>query len=553
MLHRVKETLRKLFKRIRGLVRYILDYKILLYSILYILSTFLSEKFLRNIDGLTTIGLLVSGYVWLLIIYMIFVLLRNIQRKKESISLLKIILNNCVHFFTLSLFLFLAIIIPSVKLGSINKQNVESSAGIVSFTNEIVTFEGYITNESVIKHRYLEMQASLLEDINLNGQTLGKDHGYILIKTENYEKFKIGQVCKFTGILVEPENFSDFDYKTYLMNKQIFLIMENPLFECANTARRRAGSDIKNFLIDFKQSIIKDIDKIMLEPQASLLVGILFGSDRLFSSDFEESIRISGVSHIVAASGYNITILVIFINKLFLFLPKKIRIIFSLIVIWLFAILSGFSASIVRACIMSSISLFSLFWGRVNSMHISLPLASAIFIFLDPLIIHDVGFILSVSATLGLVYISPLLIDMRKRLLKKLKFLDEYVIPTMSCTLSTLPISLITFKTFSIWSVAVNALVLPVIEGTMLWGVLFLLIYSIHPPLSYLCISIANLQLKYFEYIVNIVGDLNIGSWEISNGLANLISISLLIFLILFIIYYYPVENEKYNYYLKDR
>jgi competence protein ComEC len=484
---------------------------------------------------------------------MIFVLLRNIQRKKESISLLKIILNNCVHFFTLSLFLFLAIIIPSVKLGSINKQNVESSAGIVSFTNEIVTFEGYITNESVIKHRYLEMQASLLEDINLNGQTLGKDHGYILIKTENYEKFKIGQVCKFTGILVEPENFSDFDYKTYLMNKQIFLIMENPLFECANIARRRAGSGIKNFLIDFKQSIIKNIDKIMLEPQASLLVGILFGSDRLFSSDFEESIRISGVSHIVAASGYNITILVIFINKLFLFLPKKIRIIFSLIVIWLFAILSGFSASIVRACIMSSISLFSLFWGRVNSMHISLPLASAIFIFLDPLIIHDVGFILSVSATLGLVYISPLLIDMRKRLLKKLKFLDEYVIPTMSCTLSTLPISLITFKTFSIWSVAVNALVLPVIEGTMLWGVLFLLIYSIHPPLSYLCISIANLQLKYFEYIVNIVGDLNIGSWEISNGLANLISISLLIFLILFIIYYYPVENEKYNYYLKDR
>ena len=553
MLHRVKETLRKLFKRIRGLVRYILDYKILLYSILYILSTFLSEKFLRNIDGLTTIGLLVSGYVWLLIIYMIFVLLRNIQRKKESISLLKIILNNCVHFFTLSLFLFLAIIIPSVKLGSINKQNVESSAGIVSFTNEIVTFEGYITNESVIKHRYLEMQASLLEDINLNGRTLDKDHGYILIKTENYEKFKIGQVCKFTGILVEPENFSDFDYKTYLMNKQIFLIMENPLFECANIARRRAGSGIKNFLIDFKQSIIKNIDKIMLEPQASLLVGILFGSDRLFSSDFEESIRISGVSHIVAASGYNITILVIFINKLFLFLPKKIRIIFSLIVIWLFAILSGFSASIVRACIMSSISLFSLFWGRVNSMHISLPLASAIFIFLDPLIIHDVGFILSVSATLGLVYISPLLIDMRKRLLKKLKFLDEYVIPTMSCTLSTLPISLITFKTFSIWSVAVNALVLPVIEGTMLWGVLFLLIYSIHPPLSYLCISIANLQLKYFEYIVNIVGDLNIGSWEISNGLANLISISLLIFLILFIIYYYPVENEKYNYYLKDR
>ena len=553
MLHRVKETLRKLFKRIRGLVRYILDYKILLYSILYILSTFLSEKFLRNIGTLTAMGPFVFIYVLSLIIYIAFIILRNIRRGREDICLLKIIINNCVHFFTLSLFPFLVIIISSVKLSLVNEQNLKSSVGITSFTNEIVSFEGYITNEPIIKHKYLDMQVSLLEDIGLKSQALRKDHSYILIKTENYEKFKVGQVCKFTGIFVEPENFSDFDYKTYLMNKQIFLIMENPLFECANTARRRAGSDIKNFLIDFKQSIIENIDKIMLEPQASLLVGILFGSDRLFSSSFEESTRVSGVSHIVAASGYNITILVIFINKLFLFLPKKIRIIFSLIVIWLFAILSGFSASIVRACIMSSISLFSLFWGRVNSMHISLPLASAIFIFLDPLIIHDVGFILSVSATLGLVYISPLLIDMRKRLLKKLKFLDEYVIPTMSCTLSTLPISLITFKTFSIWSVPVNALVLPVIEGTMLWGVLFLLIYPFHLPLAYLCISVANLQLKYFEYIVNIVGDLNIGSWKISNGLANLISISLLTFLILFVIYYYPVDNEKYNYYLKDR
>ena len=89
---------------------------------------------------------------------------------------------------------------------------MESSVGIVSFTNEIMTFEGYITNEPVIKHRYLEMQASLLEDINLNGRTLDKDHGYILIKTENYENLH-RQVCKFTGIFVEPENFSDFDYK----------------------------------------------------------------------------------------------------------------------------------------------------------------------------------------------------------------------------------------------------------------------------------------------------------------------------------------------------
>jgi competence protein ComEC len=351
---------------------------------------------------------------------------------------------------------------------------------------------------------------------------------------------------------VEPESFSDFDYKTYLNNRNMFLIMENPIFECADISKRRGGFAIKNFLIDFKQTIIKNIDRIVLEPQSSLLVGILFGSKRVFSYTFDENVRMAGVSHIVAASGYNITILVILINKILLFLPKKIRIILGLIVIWFFAILSGFSASIVRACIMSSLSLLSLFWGRANSIHTSLILASGVFVFFDPLIIYDVGFILSVSATVGLVYVSPILIDLRKGIFKKLKFLDEYVIPTMSCTLSTLPVSLITFKTFSIWSVPVNALVLPVIEGTMLWGVLFLLIQKIHPPLSYFFLSVANLQLKYFEYIVNIVGSLNMGAWDISNSKATLLAISLLIFLILFSIYFYPVENEEYNHYLKD-
>jgi competence protein ComEC len=429
----------------------------------------------------------------------------------------------------------------------------EVSSQTGSFTNELVSLEGYVIDEPDIKHRYQHIKVQLLRDIPINNQILPKEHGYILVKTENYERFTIGQVCNLKGVLVEPESFSDFDYKTYLMNRGVFLLMEDPYLQCADISKRRGGFIIKNFLIDLKQSIIKNIDKIMLEPQSSLLVGILFGSKRLFGATFEENVRISGVSHIVAASGYNITILVILINKLFLFLPKKTRIILGLIVIWLFAILSGFSASIVRACIMSSLSLFSLFWGRVNSIHISLPLAAAIFVLLDPLIIHDVGFILSVSATLGLVYISPILIELRKKHIKKLKFLDEYVIPTMSCTLSTLPVSLITFKTFSIWSIPVNALVLPVIEGTMLWGVLSLLVQNIHQPLAYLFLSVANLQLKYFEYIVNIVGDLNIGSWEIHDGLAKLIAIFLLIFLILFVIYHYPVENEKYNYYLKDK
>ena len=144
-------------------------------------------------------------------------------------------------------------------------------------------------------------------------------------------------------------------------------------------------------------------------------------------------------------------------------------------------------------------------------------------------------------------------LQMKEKLTKKLQFLDDYLLPTMSCTLSTLPISLITFKTFSLWSIPVNTLILPVIEGTMLWGVLSILLSNIHYPLSILFFTVVNLQLKYFEYIVNIVGSLNIGSWEILNSKEGYISAVLSVSILLLVIYFYPIENEKYNYYLKDR
>ncbi len=498
-------------------------------------------------------GLLVLLLSILLIFSSLNYVLRNILNRKYERKENKKKIGGGVHFSGPLFYISIVALLSVCKVGVVVIKQDEIERLVAGFTSLEISFEGYLINEPEKKHITQQMEAVLLSDVSVDDTVLPKDHGYILIKTENYEKFVIGQVCQFTGYLVEPESFSDFDYKTYLRNKNIFLIMENPKYSCYDIEERRGGSVIKNVLIDLKENIIDVIDSIIQEPQSSLLAGILFGKKRLFSNTFGENIRMAGVSHIVAASGYNITILVMTINKLFFFLNKKGKIILGLIVIWMFAIFSGLSSSIVRACIMSTFSLFAILLGRSNTVHISLPLASAVFVFFDPLIIYDVGFLLSVSATLGLVYILPILIAVKEKITKKFQILNDYLLPTMSCTLSTLPISIMTFKTFSLWSIPVNTLILPVIEGTMLWGVLSILLVNIHRSLSYLFFTAVNLQLKYFEYIVNVVGNLNIGSWEILNSKEGYISITLLIILLLLTIYFYPIDNEKYNYYLKDR
>jgi ComEC/Rec2-related protein len=563
MLHRPVGILERFKKRSLGLLRYIVDYKTLLFSLIYIFFTYIYLKVLRNIEGGATIG---STWATLLLIIFFLaklILLRNIKKAKKHREEVQIGSKKIVHFFGMGLVPIIAAISPFVRIAPILAKEALLAEESFRFTNERVSFDAFVHGEPDKKYIKQTIYLKQLQGISVEGQILDKNHGFILTRVDNYENFTIGQVCHFGGTLVQPENFDDFDYKQYLRNQRVFYILEDPTYDCLPIDEKREGSALRNFLIDLKNNLIGKIDNSLHEHSSSLLAGILFGQDRRLEREFEEKTRITGVSHITAASGYNITILVIAVNKLLFFLPKKVKILLSLGIIWCFALLSGLSSSIIRACIMSSLSLMAVFFGRESVVHITTPLVCLIFVFLDPLIILDVGFALSVSAILGLTYLLPIFEEGKEAVIKgltkkgkdsglKLQFLDDYILPTLSCTISTLPVSVFNFKTLSVWSLPVNAVVLPVVEGTMLWGVLSLGFCKIHEGLSRFFFTVVDLQLKFFEYVVNLVGDLGFGYWELSSPVATFVSVCIFSVIFLSAIYLYPIENEQYNHYLKN-
>ena len=552
VLYALKGVCLTYLRRVRGLLKYIIDYKILLFSILYILFTFLAFKVLRNMSREGTMGLVFISFSLSSFFLLSFLLLRNISKDADGLNSSENTVHKYVHFFGLGIFVCSIVILVTARTLPILEKERVIEEDMASFTNEYVFFEAYMAEEADKKYRNQHIKLKQLQDISVNGQILDKNHGFILTRVDNYENFSIGQVCKFKGTLIEPENLSDFDYKAYLRNQRIFFILDNPTYACFNVGERRAGNSIRNFLSDLKENIVSKIDEELHEPHSSLLAGILFGKKRRMERDFQENIRVAGVSHVITASGYNITILIIMVNRMLFFLPKKAKVMSCMILIWCFAMFAGLGNSIIRACIMNTLSLVAVLFGRDNRIHISLPFASAVFVFLDPLIVLNVGFLLSISAILGLVYISPILAGLKEKFTKKFKFVDNYIFPTLSCTIGTLPVSILTFKTFTVWSVPVNAFVLPVVESTMLWGVLSLLFTNIHNPLSKFFFTIVTLQLKYLEYIVNRVGDMGFGSWEITENIAVIVAIGVLLLILLSVIYLYPIDNEKYNYYLKN-
>lgn len=520
-----------LFQRFVSLVVYVWEYKIILMSVLHVFFLSLGIHFLRNNLSMLTIGFLYFVFSILLFFVIYFCIAKrakdiNFINKDNRDTSERIRVGVSIFVFILLIAIFCLIQSRVV----VNKEKIVSNIE-TGFTSGYTKFGGYIFSEPIQKHTYQNLEVRPLQDSDIKGN--------ILIKTEKFEKFKIGDICNFSGKLSEPRNSDKFDYKNFLKNKNIYFLMEYPKIECNDFKKNYI---LRRSLVDIKQKIIKKVEKYLKEPQLSLFVGILMGENRLFSKSLDFYIRIAGISHIVAASGYNITILLIVSNIVLRFLPKNMKIVISITLIWLFCLLSGVSASIVRACIMASISLIGLLFGRKGSIHTVFSFCIFLFVFFKPKIIFDVGFQLSCCATGSLIYLFPSIINAFKIKTKE-GFLVDTVLTTVSCTIATLPISIFTFKTFSIWSIFANGMILPVIESTMLFGVLGLLFSN-----KFL-MFIVDLQLKYVEIIVRLIGNCDFGYKELEDG--KWISIALIVFIILFSMYFYPVGDENSNYYTK--
>jgi len=462
---------------------------------------------------------------------------KDIKKKETEYSLLTIL-----NFF---LVIVLAISSCFIRLYPFLKNENSSILKVESFTGMYECFELEVNRDPGIGSKKTSYYMTILSDYSGNRSVSGVG---VLVQLPNFPRIGVGDVCKICGTISEPENFDDFNYKKFLMNKGVYGILKSGSADCSLEKHR----SLKSVLYDIKKTLIQKLEKNMVEPQVSLLAGIIFGENRVFSEKFEQYLRNSGTNHIVAASGYNVTILILMVNKLFKFLNKKYKDILSLLVIWLFCIMSGMSASITRASIMGSFTLLSSFLGRYHSIHRTFVMGIWLFVFISPAVVFDIGFQLSVAATLGLIYLSPSIKDfLKKKRVKNSEFFEEHMLSTISCTLFTLPVLVLNFGTFTCISILANVLILPVLESTMLWGVLGLLFSFISNSISKIFFAVSFVQLKYFEIVVTKLGNLDFLTFELNGNRKMIISIIVTVILFFFVIKKYPVKNEAFNYYFR--
>ena len=272
------------------------------------------------------------------------------------------------------------------------------------------------------------------------------------------------------------------------------------------------GNWLKQKLLGFKHFLLKQFDTVLAPDEASLLGGITFGARSGFSQELREQMAASGTTHIVALSGYNITILVLAIFYVFnKFFSRRKTFYISIFTIVLFVLMVGGEPSVVRAAIMGFLALLAKEIGRLYDVKNAIVLTAAAMAVHNPtILVHDVGFQLSFLSLLGIVYLAPAIKNIFKFRDEGFLGWRETAVLTLSAQLMVMPVLISIFGEFSLTAVLANILILAFIPLTMMLGFLLAAVSAIYSYLGFFAAKLVGLLLGYEILIIKIFAGLRL-------------------------------------------
>jgi competence protein ComEC len=257
---------------------------------------------------------------------------------------------------------------------------------------------------------------------------------------------------------------------------------------------------------DLSRRFATGMQNALPEPMASFGMGLLIGQRINMPASVTAQLTAVGLVHIVAVSGYNLTILIRAIQRVRL-RSKYQQLMASLLLIGLFITITGFSASIVRAALVSSLSLWAWYYGRQIKPMVLISFAATLTGLANPFYIWgDLSWYLSFLAFFGVMIIAPII---QGRFFKRTpKFLTIVLLETLSAELMTLPIVMLTFSQLSIIAIIANLLVVPLVPAAMLLSALAGAGGALVPELAGWLAWPANLLLTYMLDVIHLLASI---------------------------------------------
>ncbi len=388
--------------------------------------------------------------------------------------------------------------------------------------------EGVIQQNPEISDTTVRLIVSVEQLVPLsNGQSQGMPQvvrGLALAYLPLGQNWRYGDRIQLTGKPEEPEIEGAPFYHDSLARQGIYSTLG---YAAARLIKHDQGSWFLSVLYDFRALADRTIARLLPQPESALLAGILLGDDSALPQNVSNAFRATGITHIIAVSGFNVAIISgLFIRLLGRLLRARFAIPLAMLAVAGYTLLTGASPSVVRAAVMGCFGMIGPLLGRRQSGPNSLFFTAAVMCLFNPALPGDLSFQLSFGATLGLVlFADPLqgiFIRVAERWLSPPVAqrisgpIGEFFLFTLAAQIFTLPITAINFQQVSFAALLANPLVLPVQPYAMVLGGVALLLGMIFLPLgqlaAWLCWPLLAFTIRVAEWLAQFQNSvLNVG------------------------------------------
>lgn len=391
---------------------------------------------------------------------------------------------------------------------------VNDLAAYRQFYDSVVMVDGRVRDDPVIGDgNALVVQ---IDGVVIGGSGLP---GVIWLTTSTGPDIKRGDQVSFKGKLAKGfGTFPAVMYRASLLG-----------------ASRSPASDPAGRVRDWFSNAVRSV---IPEPGASLGMGYLTGQKSALPSDLADSLQVVGLTHIVVASGYNLTILVRLSRRLFMRISKYTATLSSFLMIASFVMVTGFSPSMSRAGLVASLSLIAWYYGHRFHPFVLIPFAAGVTVAIEPSYAWgDMGWQLSFAAFAGVIIIAPLI----QRFFfgeRKPGILRQVLGETVAAHFATPPIIIAGFGVVSNVAVFANLLVVPLVPLAMLLTFLSGIFALLAPSVAYVVAAPTDWLLAYMINVAEYMAELSWAQTQVSFGWIGILIYYAVLFAVCFLMWH---------------
>ncbi len=261
----------------------------------------------------------------------------------------------------------------------------------------------------------------------------------------------VGQAVIIKGKIEPLQEIENNGFKNYLKLKQVLA-----LIKASNCAVENEYYFNSRYLIArVRVKLMRLITSHFQGDTAGLLAGLLIGDTDLLSESTKKSFISTGLAHVMAISGANMTMLVGLVFAFTVSLPLRTRIVIAVLFLTIFVFMVGLSGGVIRAYMMSLVGLVAMFFNKPYlSSRAVWAVIVGVFMWNPFVVLYDIGFQLSIAATSGII--AGLAITKKTFPSKIVQVLVSHGILTLSATLATTPLLVYYFGRLSLLALPIN-------------------------------------------------------------------------------------------------